>query len=163
MARVQQPVRVWVTGRPRLSTGRARGPWPTGGPGPDLKGQGPGRQVAGPAPFGRAKGRHMFELALGSDPGRTRTDPFGDMAMVMVMVMVPVTIATTHHHHHSPPPPLTPTTQHVPSTPMLTRSEGRHRIALSGHTCARFFFSFMTTTRRGRAYKVRSHYIFYFY
>ena len=60
----------------RLSTGRAGGPWPEGGPGPDLKGQGPVRNLAGPALFGRSEGQLMCKLALGSGPGRTRTDPF---------------------------------------------------------------------------------------
>jgi hypothetical protein len=78
-----------MNGTIRLSTGRAGGPWPAGGPGPDLKGQGPGRQVAGPAPFERAKGRLMFELALGSNPGRARTDPVGDVAIIV-----------THHSAH---------------------------------------------------------------
>ena len=52
----------------RLSMDQAEGPWPMGGPGPDLKGQGPGHQVAGLALFGRVKGWLMFELALGLNP-----------------------------------------------------------------------------------------------
>jgi hypothetical protein len=37
----------------RLSTGRARGPWPEGRPGPTLKVRGPGPAWAGPDPQGR--------------------------------------------------------------------------------------------------------------
>ena len=50
----------------RLSTGRARSPWPGGRPGPDHEGQGPGQQLEGPAPNSRA---------LGLGLGQTRPGP----------------------------------------------------------------------------------------
>jgi hypothetical protein len=51
--------------------GWAGGPWPTGAPGPDLKGQGPGHKIASPALVSRAKGQCMLKLALGLNLGRT--------------------------------------------------------------------------------------------
>jgi len=59
----------------RLSTGRARSPWPRGQPGPDHEGQGPGQQLEGPAPNSRAKGQLKLELALGVGPGPTWPSP----------------------------------------------------------------------------------------
>jgi hypothetical protein len=58
----------------RLSTGRARGPWPEGRPGPALEVRGSGSEIGGPAP--KTKGQGPLELALalrvGPGPGPDR-------------------------------------------------------------------------------------------
>ena len=108
-----------------------------GGPGPDLKGQGPGREVAGPALLNRAEGQLMFELALGSDPGRTQTGPFGDVVTI-------ATTTTTSSHHTTTH--LTTITHHHPSSPSPTPFMNAiwRKMQDSGHkVCPPFFLFFM--------------------
>ena len=128
----------------RLSTGQAGRPWPAGAPGPDLKGRGPGRQVAGPALFGRAKGQLMYELALGSDPGRTRTGPVGEVAICTTTTASPPTPRLT--------PSITTATTTIPSMDAVTRVHkgGRRKMQDSGHKVCPLFFSFhLQPTTRG--------------
>jgi hypothetical protein len=56
---------------PRLSTVRARGPWPEGRPGPTLKVRVSGSEVGGPDPNKRVQGQLVLtpDLSVGPGPG----------------------------------------------------------------------------------------------